>query len=97
MNLSKEGLDSMVSASEKMLDRIRRGGSYPDFVYATDNTVSTMPDKDFYRLPYESRKDDRQQCLHRSCSQCGGTGQRKDGLGPCIHMISCPCPICTPC
>jgi len=35
-------------------------------------------------------------CLHDNCSACGGTGVRKDGLGACVHMISCPCPKCSP-
>lgn len=35
-------------------------------------------------------------CLHDNCPSCGGTGIRKDGLGMCFHMISCPCPKCTP-
>lgn len=33
-------------------------------------------------------------CLHDNCSSCNGTGIRKDGLGPCVHMISCNCPKC---
>lgn len=35
-----------------------------------------------------------QPCLHDGCSECYGTGVRKRG-GPCVHMISCPCPRCT--
>ena len=35
-------------------------------------------------------------CLHDNCSSCNGTGIRKDGLGPCVHMMSCPCPKCSP-
>jgi hypothetical protein len=35
-------------------------------------------------------------CMHDQCSQCKGTGERKDGLGVCVHMISCPCPKCSP-
>jgi len=35
-------------------------------------------------------------CLHKKCTSCGGTGIKKDGSGPCIHMISCPCPMCSP-
>ena len=35
-------------------------------------------------------------CMHDNCSSCGGTGIRKDGLGACIHMISCPCSKCSP-
>lgn len=34
-------------------------------------------------------------CLHDSCSQCVGTGIKADGT-PCVHMISCSCPRCTP-
>lgn len=32
-------------------------------------------------------------CLHLTCSQCKGTGIKKDGT-PCIHYISCPCKNC---
>lgn len=34
-------------------------------------------------------------CLHDNCPQCNGTGVSI--LGPCVHMISCPCPKCSPC
>lgn len=34
-------------------------------------------------------------CMHDQCSECIGTGVKRDGT-PCIHMISCPCPKCTP-
>lgn len=36
-----------------------------------------------------------QKCLHKGCSECHGTGRKKDGT-ICIHHISCPCPRCTP-
>ena len=36
------------------------------------------------------------ECLHDNCPSCGGTGKRKDGLGMCVHMISCPCRKCSP-
>jgi hypothetical protein len=36
-----------------------------------------------------------QPCLHDGCSECHGTGKKRDGSG-CVHMISCPCPKCTP-
>lgn len=35
-------------------------------------------------------------CMHDNCSECGGTGIKHNGLGPCVHFISCPCPKCTP-
>ena len=34
-------------------------------------------------------------CLHDSCPECVGTGIKRDG-STCVHMISCPCPKCTP-
>ena len=34
-------------------------------------------------------------CMHDGCSQCHGTGIKTDGSS-CIHMISCPCPKCSP-
>jgi hypothetical protein len=34
-------------------------------------------------------------CLHDRCNECHGTG--KDSRGRmCVHMISCPCPKCSP-
>ena len=35
-------------------------------------------------------------CLHDHCSSCHGSGNRNDGLGMCVHMISCPCKMCSP-
>ena len=35
-------------------------------------------------------------CIHDNCSSCDGTRIRKDGLGPCVHMMSCSCPKCSP-
>jgi len=34
-------------------------------------------------------------CMHDSCPNCFGTGIKADG-SPCVHMISCPCPKCSP-
>jgi hypothetical protein len=34
-------------------------------------------------------------CMHDNCSQCHGTG-KKDNGEICVHMISCPCPKCSP-
>lgn len=36
------------------------------------------------------------ECLHDKCPDCNGTGIKKNGLGSCIHMISCKCPKCNP-
>ena len=34
-------------------------------------------------------------CLHDQCPECIGTGRKRDGSA-CVHMISCPCPKCSP-
>lgn len=46
-------------------------------------------------VPMQEDKD-KPTCLHLLCPECKGTGQRRDGLGLCVHMISCPCTRCTP-
>ena len=34
-------------------------------------------------------------CLHKACPECHGTGVKYNGQ-LCVHMLSCPCPSCTP-
>lgn len=34
-------------------------------------------------------------CMHNQCPKCVGTGVKQDG-SMCVHMLSCPCPRCTP-
>lgn len=36
-----------------------------------------------------------QPCMHDQCSDCCGTGIKENGTR-CVHMISCPCPKCSP-
>ena len=33
-------------------------------------------------------------CLHAGCSQCHGSGRKKNGE-ICAHMLSCPCERCS--
>ena len=49
--------------------------------------------RDFKNINISDKSSD---CLHDNCPSCGGTGIRKDGLGMCVHMISCPCRKCSP-
>lgn len=49
----------------------------------------TMP----YRMPFTQILPDAP-CMHRNCPNCHGTGVGR--MGTCIHMISCPCPNCSP-
>jgi hypothetical protein len=37
-----------------------------------------------------------EQCLHKSCTICNGTGRKLIDGSICVHMISCPCNKCTP-
>jgi hypothetical protein len=67
----------------------------------------TIPDREQYEQELRKRqqehlakvrqrfKENWQPCLHDSCTDCHGTGVKADG-GYCIHMISCPCPKCSP-
>lgn len=41
------------------------------------------------------REKDWRPCMHDQCTQCHGTRVKWDGSA-CIHMISCPCPKCSP-
>lgn len=41
-----------------------------------------------YRAPWSP-------CAHDACSECVGTGVKRDG-SVCIHGISCQCPKCSP-
>ena len=34
-------------------------------------------------------------CKHEQCTSCYGTGIT-EMLTPCVHMISCDCPKCSP-
>ena len=36
-----------------------------------------------------------QPCAHDSCPDCVGTGVKRDGAS-CVHMMTCPCPKCSP-
>lgn len=47
-----------------------------------------------FKYEYE-RTVSRSDCMHQSCTQCHGSGRKGDGTS-CIHMISCPCKICSP-
>lgn len=62
-----------------------------DRVIITTRNTSTSEDyKNFQKINYSDNR-----CLHKNCQECGGTGKKRDG-SVCIHMISCPCPKCTP-
>ena len=54
-----------------------------------NNTNNT----EFFQQPYYS---DNNTCLHDNCIKCKGTGKNINTGELCIHMISCPCPKCTP-
>lgn len=46
-------------------------------------------------FPYGPIKTTWKPCLHDGCTECIGTGIKRDG-STCIHYISCQCPKCSP-
>lgn len=58
----------------------------------SDDLVKKVLDNHIEIVKNTQRSD----CLHDNCPSCHGTGVRADGLGACVHMISCPCRKCTP-
>lgn len=58
-----------------------------------DTEWDKFPKPDWIKaIPINDNRD----CLHKNCGMCGGTGIKKDGTGVCLHMLSCPCPDCSP-
>lgn len=55
----------------------------------------TTPELKKIIFKHPNTEEDSSECLHRSCPECHGTGKKANG-GMCVHMISCPCPRCTP-
>ena len=72
--------------------KITQTSKTPEYV---KQATTTGKEPDWDKIPI-TPAEETSTCLHDRCSQCGGTGQRKDGLGSCVHMLSCPCPKCTP-
>lgn len=60
------------------------------------NIIQSDNTKDVQIGRWESYTTNTEQCLHESCERCNGTGVDKTTKTPCVHMISCPCPKCTP-
>jgi len=66
---------------------LRTGGD--DFEIARRKHIRALAQLD------EARSSESRRCLHLGCPTCFGTGRKADGT-PCVHMISCPCPRCSP-
>lgn len=60
----------------------------------SDNTTIDVYNKQYTDIV--NKQNIKTECLHYNCPTCRGTGVRVDGLGACIHMISCPCKKCVP-
>lgn len=60
---------------------------------------NSEPLKVVYPNEFQSRRATdakaEKKCLHESCGDCHGSGRKQDGR-PCVHMLSCPCPKCSP-
>ena len=71
--------------------------------YLNQTTSNLTIDRNEYERQLKERQEQHlsrfkqiwRPCLHDQCTSCHGTGI--DGNGrTCIHMISCPCPKCSP-
>lgn len=65
---------------------------------------SSIPDREEYEADLKRRQAEHirnlnnipwSPCMHDQCTECHGTGVKRTG-GVCVHMISCPCPKCSP-
>lgn len=58
-------------------------------VYLNDNSTTVFETFNVFSVKEHPN------CLHDSCNKCHGTGRDNKGR-MCVHMISCPCPKCSP-
>jgi hypothetical protein len=68
--------------------------SIKDFKFNNNEWWQVSTDEKTW-LPMPDQKEKPSKCLHMSCPDCHGTGRKANG-SLCVHMISCPCPRCTP-
>jgi hypothetical protein len=55
--------------------------------------IMMVPGEDCERRVVVWRKEVSEECLHRGCTECHGSGVKEDGTS-CIHTNSCSCPTC---
>lgn len=68
------------------------------FGYLTPDRAQIMRERYYEQQGIKKEiwpEDDHTKCLHDMCPHCGGTGIRGDGLGMCVHGISCSCRKCS--
>lgn len=59
----------------------------------TDKELIRRRQQHLEALKSRTQKAKLSDCAHNRCSQCWGTFRKLDGT-PCVHMMSCPCPMC---
>jgi hypothetical protein len=83
---------------EYLLQNLKRGG-HVDLAGCGDVGFYRMKPVDktprVFTRPKARAEKGEQECLHRTCSACHGTGVKRNGTA-CVHMISCPCRNCSP-
>lgn len=68
------------------------------YYYTTSSNSSdsdNLTDEQLNHLKSIEDNYNSQPCLHDGCQECHGTGRKHNGA-LCFHMISCPCPKCSP-
>lgn len=66
------------------------GGSYPD----REQYERELAERQRRHLQSIEEQRNWRPCLHDGCQTCHGTGVGQ--FGTCVHMLSCPCPKCSP-
>ena len=88
MNKKLEDALKRIEALEKELLIIKENPFFKIYPSFPDLIVDQRPCN-------EKGWDFNSSCMHDRCPECHGTGVRSTG-GSCVHMISCPCPKCSP-
>lgn len=92
---TKKKLEKLQKELEELKEELRKSEELKKlFPPGFDDVWDQMKKINELNRVYEPQKFS--DCMHDNCPACGGTGIRKDGLGQCIHNMSCPCKKCTP-
>lgn len=59
----------------------------------TDEELKAKRQAHLDALKSRTQKTKLSDCAHNRCSQCWGTFIKADG-SPCVHFMSCACPMC---
>jgi len=95
----REAIDQFITENPDVVERAKI--RFPDYTYRGP-PAEAVPIPNYVGPPAEAVPipnyvpPQEPYCMHDNCPECNGTGQKTDGRGSCVHMISCLCPKCSP-